>query len=245
MHLIGRFRNPIIVIISLAITLFFCSFLLSIHSNNVFCVHYIVNPQKQELRFYWKDQNNKPFKNFKSLNQWIEQGNKTLVFGMNGGMYKEDNSPLGLYMEDKKVLTKLNVSKGAGNFYLHPNGVFYITVDKHPFICTTQDFRGKQNIQYATQSGPMLLINGKINPAFKKGSMNINIRNGAGILPGNQVLFAMSRQEVNLYDFAKYFQDMGCRDALYLDGFVSRIWLPEKNYKQPDGNFGVIIGVTK
>lgn len=72
----------------------------------------------------------------------------------------------------------------------------------------------------------------------------MNIRNGVGILPDNRVIFAMSKQEINLYDFATYFKDLGCKNALYLDGFVSRTFLPEQNWVQLDGNFGVIIGVT-
>ena len=91
----------------------------------------------------------------------------------------------------------------------------------------------------------MLLINGQIHPAFKKGSSNLNIRNGVGILPNNKVIFAMSKQEVNFYDFAQYFKNLGCKNALYLDGFVSRTYLPGKNWEQLDGNFGVIIGLEK
>lgn len=90
----------------------------------------------------------------------------------------------------------------------------------------------------------MLLINGKIHSAFKKGSTNFHIRNGVGILPDNRVIFAMSKSKVNFYDFALYFKSLGCKNALYLDGYVSQTYLPEKNWIQTDGNFGVIIGVT-
>jgi uncharacterized protein YigE (DUF2233 family) len=91
----------------------------------------------------------------------------------------------------------------------------------------------------------MLLIDGEIHPAFKKGSKNLNIRNGVGILPDNKVVFAMSKEEVNFYDFAEFFKSKGCKNALYLDGFVSRTYLPEEDWEQLDGNFGVIIGVAK
>jgi uncharacterized protein YigE (DUF2233 family) len=59
------------------------------------------------------------------------------------------------------------------------------------------------------------------------------------------VVFAISRTEVTLYDFATYFKEMGCTNALYLDGFVSRCYLPEKGWAQLDGDFGVMIGVTE
>ena len=54
----------------------------------------------------------------------------------------------------------------------------------------------------------------------------------------------MSKVGVNFYDFANYFKRIGCKNALYLDGFVSRTYLPEKEWIQTDGNFGVIVGVT-
>ena len=88
----------------------------------------------------------------------------------------------------------------------------------------------------------MLLTEGKMHPAFKPGSGNANIRNGVGILPNGNIVFAMSKGKINFYDFAAYFKQLGCHNALYLDGFVSRTYLPEKHWLQTDGNFGVIIG---
>ena len=76
-----------------------------------------------------------------------------------------------------------------------------------------------------------------IHPAFKAGSANLNIRNGVGILPDNSVVFAMSKKEISFYDFAVYFKNLGCKNALYLDGFVSRTYLPAENWTQTDGNF--------
>ena len=164
---------------------------------------------------------------------------------MNGGMYKTDNSPLGLFIAETKVVATLNTGSGNGNFYLKPNGVFYITTGNRAAICKTENFKADSKIKYATQSGPMLVINGQIHPAFKKGSTNLNIRNGVGLLPNGQLLFAMSKAEINFYDFADYFKKAGCKNALYLDGFVSRTYLPGKNWIQTDGNFGVIIGETQ
>lgn len=208
-------------------------------------VSYVVNTKQQNLKLYWKDDKNENFKSIQSLKSWLEQQNKKLVFAMNAGMYKEDNSPLGLYIEKQKTVSPLNTSTGNGNFYLKPNGVFYITADNVPVICNTINFKNNGKIKYATQSGPMLVIDGQIPPAFKEGSENLNIRNGVGILPDNTVVFAMSKKEINFYDFAEYFKSIGCKNALYLDGFVSRTYLPEKNWIQTDGNFGVIVGVTE
>ncbi len=207
-------------------------------------VSYIADPRKQNLKFYWKDDQNKPFKSIQALKTWLHAHNKRLVFAMNGGMYKTDNSPLGLFIDNQITLSRINKSNGSGNFYLKPNGVLYRTTGGIPVICNTDDFRNNGKVKYATQSGPMLVIDGKIHPDFKKGSANLNIRNGAGILPDNRVVFAMSKNGINLYDIADYFKSMGCKNALYLDGFVSRMYLPEKQWIQTDGNFGVILGVS-
>ncbi len=202
-----------------------------------------VDTKKQNLQFYWKNDNGEILGSIQNLKNYVESKNLTLNFAMNGGMYMEDLKPLGLYIQDGKKLKNINKAEGSGNFYLKPNGIFYITNENVPFVCKTSDFESN-NIKYATQSGPMLVINGQIHSAFKKGSTNLNIRNGVGILPNNKVVFAISKTEINFYDFAKYFQQLGCKNALYLDGFVSRMYLPEKKWIQTDGNFGVIIGVT-
>lgn len=197
------------------------------------------------IKLYWKDGSGHIFKSIQNLKTAIEAQGKELRFAMNGGMYMKDNSPQGLYIENGTIYIPLDTLAGAGNFYLKPNGVFYITKDNKAVVCQTKDFIDNGQINFATQSGPMLLIDGQVHPAFKKGSVNLNIRNGVGILPDNTVVFAMSKKEVNFYDFAEFFKGLGCKNALYLDGFVSRTYLPEQDWKQLDGNFGVIIGVTK
>jgi len=204
----------------------------------------IVDPKKQDLKLYWKDDKNQHFKSIHNLRLWLEKNNKTLEFAMNGGMYQKDNSPQGLYIENHKLLADLDTLAGNGNFFLKPNGVFFITDKNIAGICVSEKFKNK-DVKYATQSGPMLLADGKIHAAFKEGSANLNIRNGVGILENGKVVFAMSKGEINFYDFANYFKSMGCKNALYLDGLVSRTYLPSQKWVQTDGNFGVIIGVAK
>ncbi len=55
----------------------------------------------------------------------------------------------------------------------------------------------------------------------------------------------MSKQKINFYDFANYFKQIGYENALYLDVFVSRTYLPSENWKQTDDNFGVIIAIVE
>ncbi len=206
---------------------------------------YEVNPATQELKLYWKDDKGQQLNTFERLRQWQLAQGKELVFAMNGGMFTQQYAPLGLYVAQGKTVVKLNTANAEGNFYLKPNGVFGLTKGNKPFVCTTEAYPGVKEVLFATQSGPMLVTDGAIHPAFKPGSKNLNIRNGVGILPGNKVLLAMSEEPVSLYDFAVFFRDKGCRNALYLDGFVSRTYWPAQGQKPVDGVFGVMIGVTQ
>lgn len=208
-------------------------------------VSYTINPKNSTVKLYWKDEKGQLLNNFTNLKSFVENQNQTLLFAMNAGMYQKDYSPVGLYIEDSKVIKKVNTSSGKGNFYLKPNGIFYITSQNIADVCQTSEFRYNDKIKYATQSGPMLVINNHIHSIFTKGSKHLNIRNGVGILPNNELLFAMSKEKISLYDFAEYFKNKGCKNALYLDGYVSKTYYPTGNWKQITGNFGVMIGVTK
>lgn len=203
-----------------------------------------------EIRMYWKDDKGAILGSIKNLKNYIEQTGDTLLYACNGGMYMENRFPLGYYIENGKTLQKINTKTGAGNFYLKPKGVFYLNKNNAPVIQSIETQKDRealrlQKINYLTQSGPMLVHNNQINSLFTKGSTNINIRNGAGILPNGNAYFAMSTYPVSFYDFAKHFKDKGCKQALYFDGFVSRTYCPPENYIQLGGNFGVMVAVVK
>ncbi len=236
-------KKTLPAILLLAGVFLFAAFVTQAPVSEDLVISYRVNTKSQKLQLYWKNEKGENLQNFQNLKSFVESKQEQLVFAMNAGMYKKDYSPQGLYIEQGKMLTPLDTLSGEGNFYLKPNGVFHITTNNTPVVCKTQDFKNK-DIKYATQSGPMLLIDGEVHPAFKQGSTNLNIRNGVGILPDNQLVFAISKKEINFYDFAMYFKKLGCKNALYLDGFVSRVYFAEKKVVQLDGHFGVMIGVT-
>ncbi len=219
------------------------SFISNKKQNDI--LSYEVNPKIQSIKFYYKKDNNEIFKSILNLKNYLELKNQKLVFATNGGMYKNDNSPLGLFVQNHKVINTLNTASGNGNFYLKPNGVFYINKKMDCFVCKTVNYKNSKNISFATQSGPMLVFDDEINALFNVSSSNVNIRSGVGILPNGNVLFGISKSEINFYEFATFFKENGCKNALYLDGFVSRTYCPEKNSFQLDGDFGVIIGISK
>lgn len=205
-------------------------------------IKYIVDPKKQDLRFFYKDEKNQAYRSIQQLKTSLEKKGEKLLFAMNGGMYMEGNIPLGLYIESGRTIRALNTRSASGNFYMKPNGVFYISSDGKAVITTTPSYKYNSSIRFATQSGPMLLIDGKIHPDFNEKSNNINIRNGVGVLPDGKSVFVLSKTFVTFYEMATYFKTLGCKNALYLDGAVSRMYLPSANWTDTDGDFGVIIG---
>jgi Predicted periplasmic protein len=204
---------------------------------------HLVDLNKTTLEFYYKNEKGENYSNHKNLKDQLTKAHKKLIFATNGGMYNRDHTPQGLFIENGNLKTLLDtLSTGYGNFYLQPNGVFYLTKSKKAVVITSENFEIKEDISFATQSGPMLLVDGKIHPKFREGSTNLHIRNGVGILPDGRILFVMSKEKINFFDLATYFKNQGCQNALYLDGFVSRTFLPSQQWEQLDGNFGVIIG---
>lgn len=206
-----------------------------------------IDPKKVEIQFFLADEYNQKYRSLKKLKQAIEKKGNKLLFAMNGGMYLKDGSPQGLYIENGKEVKALDtLSSGYGNFYMQPNGIFYLT-EKSGNISTTDDFlKTNPKPKFATQSGPMLVINGQLHPQFSEGSKHLNIRNGVGINHQGKVVFTISNGKVNLYDFAMLFKEkLQCDNALYLDGFVSKAYIPQLKREQLDGNFGVMIGVVQ
>ncbi len=210
--------------------------------------YYIADLSSSKLEFYWKDEKGKIYSSLDKLRTGLRANQKMLVFATNGGMYTSTQHPQGLYIEDGQLITPLDTVKNAyGNFYMQPNGVFLIDDLGQAHVMTTQAFKaytGKS--KQATQSGPMLVIDGKLHPRFNKGSPNKYIRSGVGVMPDNKIVFIISRKPVNFYDFAVLFRDeFKCNNALYLDGAISRMYLPEIGRKQLGGSFGVMIGVVR
>lgn len=210
-----------------------------------------VNPDSVNISFYWKS-NGEHIKNISKLKAVLENQNSKLIFASNGGMFDKNLSPIGLFVENGQLIKPLNTkvfsSKKKGtipNFYLEPNGVFYITQEGKAVVCKTTAYPKVSNIKFATQSGPMLVIDGEINKIFDSNSHNFNIRNGVGILPNNELVFAISLNKVSFYDFAQYFKKQGCSNALFLDGYVSKAFIPKQGIEQKDGELGVLIGITE
>ncbi|MFT5646762.1 MAG: hypothetical protein ACI976_001446 [Aureispira sp.] len=221
-------------------------------------VNYVViTTTSEHLSFFLEDGNNK-FKKFSALSEYVRKKNKNLIFAMNGGMYlpERNNEPQGLYIEQGKVRKGIDTFTAVRpiktNFYLHPNGVFYIKKNGEPVVLKNTDFlldyanKKYSDIKFATQSGPMLVSDGAIHPAFTPNSKNIHIRNAVGINKKGEICFVLSEERICFHAIATLFKEqLNCENALYLDGFVSKLYYPKlERYRALNcGNFGVIIGL--
>jgi uncharacterized protein YigE (DUF2233 family) len=144
----------------------------------------------------------------------------------NGGIFSTDLVPGGLLVSDGDELVPLNLNEGGGNFHLMPNGVFLIRDDATAKVVNSLDY-DPAGVDFATQSGPALLLDGEVHPEFNEGSTNLAFRSGVGVSPdGGTVYLAMSWTLTNFYDFATLFSDeLSVDDALYLDGDISDLWV--------------------
>jgi uncharacterized protein YigE (DUF2233 family) len=207
-----------------------------------------------DLRFFWQHPDGDAFGTFTALAGHLEGNGERLAFAMNGGMYGEDYSPIGLYIENGVELARANTRSVAAdvkpvpNFYKKPNGIFYVGKDGAGVMTTEAFLEAKPQARFATQSGPMLVTGGEVNPLFIPGSSDHNPRNGVCAPTPSTVDFVITEGTVNFHDFARFFRDkLACEDALFLDGgSASALYAPElgRNDGPGHGGFGPIIGVV-
>jgi uncharacterized protein YigE (DUF2233 family) len=194
---------------------------------------------RAKLGLHWRDPaTGKPFASIHALQLWGARNGQRLLFAANAGIYDSHGEPLGLHVENGRTVTPLNRAHGdpaAGNFSLLPNGVFAIDAAGHASVQTTQAFaKSGTEPRIATQSGPMLVIGGNINPEFVADSDSMKWRSGVCAPQPDQAVFVVSAGPVNFHTFASLFRDkLGCRDALYLDGTLSQIYADGNYYGAP------------
>ncbi len=206
-----------------------------------------VAPKTERLELFLKDEKGGVLHTFSAIETMLATRGQRLVLGMNGGMFHPDYAPVGLYIADGREVVPLNTGVADGNFFLKPNGVFAILKDGRAVVVEAAGwpaFAGQARL--ATQSGPMLVIDGKLHPAFREGSDSRLFRNGVGIGPDGKALFVISSEPVNFHEFATLFRDtLKCRNALFLDGTISSLYAPELK-RNDDFKFplGPILGIA-
>jgi uncharacterized protein YigE (DUF2233 family) len=176
------------------------------------------------IALHWRRPDGKPFDDLASLHRFLAERGERPIAITNAGIFG-DEAPIGLHVEGGRTLHPINLRDGPGNFYMKPNGVFLLD-DAGARIVESSRYDGR-GVRLATQSGPLLLDGGRVHPAFAPRSRHALIRSGVGVRSPREVLFAVSRDAITFHAFARFFADaLACRDALYLDGTISRLYAP-------------------
>ncbi len=186
-----------------------------------------------------------PFRSLSQLRDALspEQLGRT-VLAVNGGMYDDAGQPIGYYVEDRRRLKMLNRNEGPGNFHLLPNGVFFGERDGDWQVLSADQFaqRVSERPFFATQSGPMLVIDGRLHPSIANDGESRNIRNAVGVDAHGRALFVISEERISFGKLARFYRDvLGARNALFLDGNVSQIWDPANDRLDTGAALGPLI----
>ena len=170
----------------------------------------------------------------------------SVAFAMNAGMYDEEGRPIGLAIVEGKQKRAVNRRKGGGNFHLMPNGVFQVHRDGRSEVLTSDKWRASPSIRFATQSGPMLVIEGRLHPAFDRDGTSRHLRNGVGVTARGQALFVISETPVSFGKFARFYRDvLKTPNALFFDGAVSALWDPANGRRDLTKPLGPMVVVYK
>lgn len=202
------------------------------------------DPARETVRLFHSDGDGKVLGTFDNAEATL--GGASFAWAMNAGMYHPDRRPVGLYVENGREIGRIVTRKGPGNFGMLPNGVLCLD-DASASVIEARRFKAEGiRCRYATQSGPMLVIDGALHPRFLKDSDSTYIRNGVGVRSDGRLMTAISNQPVNFHQFARLFRDvLETPNALFMDGNISRLYVP--GLKRHDLGFpmGPILGVVE
>lgn len=206
-----------------------------------------VDVAREDLRLFLKSpETGETLGSFSAVDAMLGEGGKALEFGMNAGMYHRDRRPVGLYVEDGQKRAPLVTQEGPGNFGLLPNGVLCLRKGRADVIETRRFDSESPACRDATQSGPMLVIDGSLHPRFLEDSDSRYIRNGVGTsADGTRAVFVISDAPVNFHAFGRFFRDrLGLPQALYFDGNISRLYAPQLGRDDIGFPMGPMVGTV-
>ncbi|QZH74688.1 MAG: phosphodiester glycosidase family protein [Erythrobacter sp.] len=183
---------------------------------------------------------------YRSLTAFAETNPTRVIMAMNGGMYDTEGQPIGYFVEDGRRLAVLNQNEGPGNFHLLPNGVFFGEADGPWRVLDTETFAAQitDRPQFATQSGPMLVIRGELHPEIDPDGTSHKLRNAVGVDASGRAHFLISEAPVSFGKLARYYRDvLNVDNALFLDGSVSQLWDPANDRLDTGPPIGPLIVV--
>jgi len=199
------------------------------------------------MRITYRDAAGRPLRKLAALERAMGADAATVRFAVNAGMFDEEGAPIGLFVADGREGHAINLKEGSGNFHLLPNGVFAQGADGRVHVVPSPRFAARVPApRWATQSGPMLVVDGKLHAKFDPDGESRLFRNGVGVSDPHTAWFAISEGGVSFGKFARLFRDaLGCPNALLLDGSVSSLWDPAAGRQDDVAALGPMIVVTR
>ena len=217
-----------------------------IFENSSF-THCLAVPSRHRISTALAGADGKPLRGFAQLAASRGPNAPAIAFAMNGGMFGEDGQPIGYYVQNSQRTQTLNTRDADGNFYMKPNGVFFGD-DTQWQIRTTDAFLAEvtDRPEFGTQSGPMLVVNGKLHPDISSDGESRLIRNAVGVDEEGRAHFVISNAPVSFGKLARLYRDkLEVDNALYLDGNVSALWSPANGRMDSAVPIGPLIVVEK
>ncbi len=200
-----------------------------------------------DIRLFLTDDEGETLGSFARIETVLAARGEALEFAMNAGMYHPDRSPVGLYVEHGEERRGIVTSAGPGNFGMLPNGVFCVLDEGFAIVESREYAEAPPPCLHATQSGPMLVIDGELHPRFLEDSESALLRNGVGVdAQGARAVFVIADQPVTFHRFARLFRDhLDLPQALYFDGNVSRLHAPAIGRSDWGRTMGPVVGMVR
>ena len=207
--------------------------------------HCLATPARHTIAMDLGPSGEAPYRSLTALSR--ARSSDGVAFAMNAGMYDDEGKPIGYFVEDGERLQTLSTADGEGNFHMKPNGVFFGTGQTWE-VRSTEDFLAnvRERPDFGTQSGPMLVIDGKLHPEISQDGESRLVRNAVGVDDKGRAHFVISNAAISFGKLARFYRDqLGAKNALYLDGNVSALWNPVTGRLDSGAPIGPIVIVEK
>ncbi|MBX7496159.1 phosphodiester glycosidase family protein [Qipengyuania sp. 6B39] len=207
--------------------------------------HCLATPSRHRVTMDLGPSGEAPYRSLTALAR--QRGSTGIAFAMNAGMFDDEGKPIGYFVENSERLQPLSTNDGEGNFHMKPNGVFYGSGGEWK-VRTTEDFLANvtERPDFGTQSGPMLVINGKLHPEITQDGPSRLVRNAVGVDEQGRAHFVISNAPVSFGKLARFYRDeLKVKNALYLDGNVSQLWNPATDRLDTGAPIGPIVVVER
>ena len=207
--------------------------------------HCLASPSRHRIAMDLGPSGSAPYRSLAAFSK--ARNPTTIAFAMNAGMFDDEGLPIGYFVENGDRKQTLNTSGGEGNFHMTPNGVFFGSGDSWE-VKATDDFLAnvRERPEFGTQSGPMLVIDGKLHPEISHDGESRLVRNAVGVDGKGRAHFVISNAAISFGKLARFYRDeLDVDNALYLDGNVSALWNPATGRLDTGAPIGPIVVVEK